>query len=34
MDGIGSVWMMTSQLGKHSQLGFSFGAGLVGLGFS
>ena len=33
MDGIGSVWMMLSQLGKHSQLGFSFGAGLTRLGF-
>jgi len=33
MDGIGSVWMTLSQLGKHSQLGFGFGAGLARLGF-
>jgi len=24
MDGVGSVWMTTSQLGKHTQLGFGF----------
>jgi hypothetical protein len=33
MDGAGSVWMTTSQLGKRSQLGLGFGGGLVGLGF-
>ena len=36
MDCIGWVWMMTSWLGKHSQLGLlglGFGAGLTGLGF-
>jgi len=34
MDRIGSVWMTLSQLGKHSQLGFGFGAALARLGFS
>jgi len=34
MDGIGSVWMMLSQLGKRSQLGLGFGAGLARLSFS
>ena len=33
MDSIGSVWMTLSQLGKRSQLGFGFGAGLARLGF-
>ena len=33
MDGIGSVWMTSFQLGKRSQLGLGFGAGLAGLGF-
>ena len=33
MDGIGSVWMMPSQLGKCFWLGLGFGAGLTGLGF-
>jgi hypothetical protein len=33
MDGVGSVWMMPSQLDKRSQLGFGFSAGLAGLGF-
>ena len=34
MDGIGSIWMTLSQLGKCSQLGFGFGAGLARLSFS
>src|ERR1700704_3159321 len=37
MDGIGWVWMTTSQLGRCSQLGLlglGFAAGLAGLGFS
>jgi hypothetical protein len=33
VDGVGSVWMTTSQLGKRCQLGSVFGAGLAGLGF-
>jgi hypothetical protein len=33
MDGVGWVWMTFSQLGKCSQLGLGFSAGLAGLGF-
>jgi hypothetical protein len=28
MDGVGSLWMTPSQLGKRSRLGLGFGAGL------
>jgi len=34
MDGVEWVWMMTSQLGRCSQLVLGFASGLVGLGFS
>jgi len=33
VDAVGWDWMMTSQLGKHSQLGLGFAAGLIGLSF-
>ena len=36
MDGVGSVWVTTSRLGKRSQLGLlglGFGVGLAGLSF-
>jgi len=37
MDGVGSVWMSLSQLGRYSQLGLlgiGLVAGLIGFGFS
>ena len=34
MDGVEWVWMMTSQLGRCSQLGLGFASGVVGLRFS
>jgi len=30
VDGIGWVWMTTSELGRYSQLGLAFASGLVG----